>query len=193
MPQQTVFPEMSLIVPRSTPYPSAPLCIDASVVTLGGEAGPLHRSRDALCSSNKPHLHMCTYCPTNIPKQRPQLAKGVVLWRFWLHTFKWVLEAGILKPSVPGFLNCCVGMHQFINYFTKVWLLSEFPLWHSELRIWCCQSCEGCSSGLDSIPGSGTSICRGCHQKKKKKLTSLKTFISSDLCSVGALGSRIWL
>ena len=40
----------------------------------------------------------------------------------------------------------------------------EFPLWHSELRIWCCHSCGmGCS--WDSIP----SICCGCAAKKETK------------------------
>ena len=33
-----------------------------------------------------------------------------------------------------------------------------------------CHSCGiGCSCGLDSVPGLGTSICHGCGHLKKKK------------------------
>ena len=41
---------------------------------------------------------------------------------------------------------------------------------HSGLRIWYCRRCGvGHSSGLDLIPGPGTSIGCGYSKKKKKK------------------------
>ena len=48
--------------------------------------------------------------------------------------------------------------------------MSEFPLWHSRLRIWCCLcSGLGCCWGTGSIPGPGTSIRCGYSQKGRKK------------------------
>ena len=42
--------------------------------------------------------------------------------------------------------------------------------WNGGLKIPCCCSCGvGCSSGLDSIPGPGTSISPGDGWKRKKK------------------------
>ena len=42
--------------------------------------------------------------------------------------------------------------------------------WSDELGILsCCSYGIGRSSGSDSIPGPGTSICHECRQKKKKK------------------------
>ena len=43
------------------------------------------------------------------------------------------------------------------------------PLWCSGLRIWCHSCGSGYCSGAGLIPGPGTSSCRGCGQKKKKK------------------------
>jgi len=54
--------------------------------------------------------------------------------------------------------------------FLKIFVLWEFLLWHSGLKIQHCHSCGiGCSSSSDSIPGPGTSICCGYSQKRKKK------------------------
>ena len=49
------------------------------------------------------------------------------------------------------------------------------------LRIWHCYSYGvDCSSSSDSIPGLGTSICRGCRWKRKKK--KQKTHKLTGLC-----------
>ena len=54
-------------------------------------------------------------------------------------------------------------------------------MWHSRLRIQCCYGCgAGDNCGMGSIPGSGTSTCRG-HSQKEKKQTLLEGFLLSVL------------
>ena len=64
----------------------------------------------------------------------------------------------------------------------------EFLLWHSGLRIWCCPSCVvGHSSGSNSVPDQGTSICNWCGKKNiykklmKKMHKNLKRGFSKDI------------
>ena len=115
----------------------------------------------------------------------------------------------MFQPSVIPRLTFRAVNFSFITYvLTHIYSLlqsqnvsfSEFPLWHSRLRIqlqqlrslqrygfdprpsavgsriWHCLSCcIGRSCILDSIPGLGTSICFRCDHYKKKKSPFLQT------------------
>ena len=93
-----------------------------------------------------------------------------------------------------------LGIFCIFLFLIKMISVSEFPLWLSSFRIWCCfklqcrsqmwlgSSCCGCGLGLscssDSTPSTGISIYSRHGHKKKKKWSVFKSIIFSSSVNV---------
>ena len=104
---------------------------------------------------------MCWYCPTK--------SSFMVLPHFFSNN--------VFISPFSHFENLGsqeeVYIYLFICFMLPAIHIKEYlgvPAVASRLRTWhCCSSGVGCSCGLVSILGPGTSLCHWCYQKRKKK------------------------
>ena len=108
------------------------------------------------------------YLRTFQPRERPSR-----MWEWGVPAAEQQIKAQVLSLQLLGLLL----RHRFCS---RPWFLAR----HNALRICCyCSSCIGCSRGLESIPGLGTSLCCKCSQKKKKNVGARKKLVVSLLCN----------
>ena len=136
-------------------------------------------------------IYMCVY--THIQTRIHSFSYSFPLWvivecRTWfsvlcsrtlLFIYSVCNSLHLLIPQTHWFLKKCPGVPAVAQWVRELALsLQQLGLllqlgfnpqpWPSGLRIWSFCSCGiGCSCGLDSVPGLGTSICCRCGKKNK--------------------------